>query len=416
MNNAKRRIANADGSSYVIRSELTGGAGPNDPNLEQSHIYLNLSIVNGNTDDAFSQNPPRCIFSETRSGPILEDASKFDISVVRFLATGTGRLLPLWIPTIDPVQDVPFDVNKTVYSLTVVDNNPGSSLDLVQESLIYFPTNTKAPIPSTISPQDLSSDYYYGKTFSQFCLMFNTALNEALSKMSGTIVKNEVEQGLRYDPVSGLFSLNLTSSFYPGSSGLPQPLSGFPRCILYMNAPLYNLLANFPGILTNNSNGRTFQVSVGSAGSGAFPTSTNVGSFRQDFPSTNDVWTPIDSFCFTTTFIPLNPESSSAPIQVNDSNIGQNLATGQAFANIIHDFCPDQTKGAQNGISQLLYEPTGEYRISSMTAKQPVQAVDITMWWRFRLTGQLIPLFMPSLASVSMKIMFRRKTWHSSKD
>jgi hypothetical protein len=125
------------------------------------------------------------------------------------------------------------------------------------------------------------------------------------------------------------------------------------------------------------------------------------------------MWTPIDSFCFTTTFIPLNPEASSAPVQVNSSNLGQNISVGQAFANIIHDFCPDQTKGAEAGISQLLYEPKAEYRISSMTAKQPIQAVDISMWWRYRLTGQLIPLYMPGLASVSMKILFRRKDWSS---
>ena len=77
MNSTKRRVANEDGSSYVIRSELGGAS---DPFQDLTHIYLNLSIVNGNTDDTWNNRPPRCVFNETRSSPILEDASKYDTS------------------------------------------------------------------------------------------------------------------------------------------------------------------------------------------------------------------------------------------------------------------------------------------------------------------------------------------------
>jgi hypothetical protein len=348
------------------------------------------------------------VFSETRSSPILEDASKYDVSIIRFLATGTGRLLPLWIPTIDPQQTPPVDPNLTIYSLTVQDVVSGISS---QAYLSYIPVNQTAPVPTQVSPQDLSTDYYYGKTYTQFCSMFNIAFNDASAGAGGPIVRNFVEQGLAYDPKTGLFSLRMTSSFYPGSGG---PL-GLARYQLYFNAPLYNLLANFLGSIVNKDAGRTFQLSIGGGAVSAYPTGTNVGTITQDFKSTNDVWTPIDSFCFTTTFIPLNPEGSSAPVQANDANIGQNLSVGQNFSNIVTDFCPDQSQGSEAGISQILYEPTAEYRLSCMTAKQPIAAVDITMWWRYRLTGQLIPLYMPSLATVSMKILFRRKDWAAAK-
>ena len=414
MNSTKRRVANADGSSYIIRSELTNAQ---DPDTEQTHIYLNLSIVNGNTDDAYARNPPQCVFNETRSTPIIEDASKYDISVVRFLATGTGRLLPLWIPTIDPIQDLPIDVNKTVYSVTVVNNfaSPGT-LAYSQQYLFWDPPDKSAPKPNSISPQDLSTNYYYANTYTLMVDMFNTAFQAACSDLSLTGFDPNFS-GLSYDSITGLFTFNLQTDFYPAD----DLVDTLPTFSLWINAPLQNLLANFPGTFWNLSGGRTFRITP----QRPYPTrgvipdpapagTTYFGTTTQDFPSTNDVWTPIDSFCFTSTFIPLNPESSSAPVQVNNTNLGQNLATGQGFSNIIHDFCPNQTGGAEFGIGQLLYEPTAEYRIACMTAKQPVQAVDISMWWRYRLTGELIPLYMPPLASVSVKIMFRRKKWNSA--
>jgi hypothetical protein len=347
------------------------------------------------------------VFSETRSSPILEDASKYDVSIIRFLATGTGRLLPLWIPTIDPQQTSPVDPNLTIYSLSIQDVVTGN---ISQVYLSYIPVNNTAPVPTQVSPQDLSTDYYYGKTYTQFCAMFNIAFREAANSVGGDIVQNSTQQGLVYDPKTGLFSIQMTLSFYPGSGP-----GGFPRYQLFFNAPLYNLLANFTGTIVNKDAGRTFTLSIGDVTSSTYPTGTNVGTTTQDFKSTNDVWTPIDSFCFTTTFIPLNPEGSSAPVQANDANIGQNLAVGQNFSNIVTDFCPDQSQGSEAGISQILYEPSAEYRLSCMTAKQPIAAVDITMWWRYRLTGQLIPLYMPSLATVSMKILFRRKDWAGKK-
>ena len=138
---------------------------------------------------------------------------------------------------------------------------------------------------------------------------------------------------------------------------------------------------------------------------------TDYAKFSQDFISTDDVWSPIDSFCFTTTFLPIIREEEGVPVLKGGSNIGQGLSVGQNFTNIMTDFVPDYTNGAQNGINQITYIPSGEYRISSMVSHQAVQEVDISMWWRYRLTGSLIPLYMANLSSVSIKILFRRKDW-----
>jgi hypothetical protein len=39
--------------------------------------------------------------------------------------------------------------------------------------------------------------------------------------------------------------------------------------------------------------------------------------------------------------------------------------------------------------------------------------VDVAVWWKNRLDGQLYPLQMFNLSSVSMKLMFRKKGWNN---
>lgn len=402
MQATKRRIARADGSNYVLSSSLLPGHG----NESQSHLYLNLSIINGDTGDAKSSTPQQCVFSEVRSTPIIQDASEYDLSVVRFTSNGIGRLLPLFIPVIQPDQVSPVDVDLTIYSLTV------STVPTVAGSQVYVKyvtSNLDARKPMGVTPQDLSSDYYYVRTYTAWCTMFNTALKQAIYEEFGPDIPTEYRlldsQGLSYSSSTRLFSLLLPDVFHPATA---EPGS-LPFAYLSFNAPMANLLANF-NFTTQNSpivNGRAFTLVTP-------PLSSYAGApklITQDFQSTDDIWSPIETFVFTTSFVPLLPEQGSAPVVVGTDNTGQNLGVSSGFTNVITDFTPDLTNGAQEGLSSQVYLPSGEYRISSMTTHQAVQQVDISLWWRYRLTGQLFPVYMSNLSNVSMKIMFRRKDW-----
>jgi hypothetical protein len=403
MLSAKKRISRADNSGYVLRSELLPGGGGSNPNESQSHIYLNLSIINGDTGDAKSA-PVQCVFSESRQVPILNDASEYDLSVVRFAANGTGRLLPLWIPVIQKQQGVvtPPDPDLTIYSVTVYAPPPAAGQPAVasQQYMKWVTSNNGAPKPSVVNPQDLNSDYYYLRTFTAWSNMFNATLSAAcVGAGLPALLYNE---GISYNSQSKLFSLVLPQSFYPTPSG---PAA---RPLLSVNTPMAVLLANFDwsaqaGAITDGQ-AYTLNTPVW-GGTGAVPTIT------QDFQSTDDVWSPIDSFVFTTTFVPLLPEQGTAPVIVGSNNTGQDLGVGAGFTNVITDFVPDLSGGAQDGLSSQVYVPTSEYRISSMTTHQPIQQVDVTLWWRYRLTGTLVPLFMANLSSVTIKILFRRKDW-----
>jgi hypothetical protein len=402
MLSARKRITKADNSGYVLRSELLpGGSGGYNPNESQSHIYLNLSIINADTGDAKTA-PVQCVFSESRQVPILNDASEYDLSVVRFAANGTGRLLPLWIPIIQSPQTLnPPDVDATIYSVTVFHAGTAS-----QKYMTWVTSNLGAPKPSTVNPQDLSSDYYYLRTFTAWCNMFNTALSAAC--VGAGLQPLTYTEGISYDKQSKLFSLKLPTKFFDTPT-TPAPSD---RALLSFNAPMANLLANFDFSVQPNPivSGQAFTLNT-PLWSGAV--NDPVPIITQDFQSTDDVWSPIDSFVFTTTFVPLLPEQGTAPVIVGTTNTGQNLAVGAGFTNVITDFVPDLSAGAQDGLSSQVYVPTSEYRISSMTTHQPIQQIDVTMFWRYRLTGTLIPLYMANLSTVTIKILFRRKDWRA---
>ena len=398
MRRVKARVGGAGEASFVLP------AGESRPqNESQSHIYLNLSIVNADTSDSVSSAPVQCVFSESRSTPILQDASEYDLSVIRFSATGTGRLLPLFIPVIQAGQP---DVNLTIYSVTIINTAPAVPIH-AQVYLSYIANNGAAPVPRSSSPQDLSTSYYYLRTYTTFCNMFNVALNTAHLNATTTFLPTPT-MGLTYSNTSGLFSLELPALCYPvydPATGIVSP----PSLFLSFNAPLTNLLANFnfyqqPIVI----NGANFTVVPPNVLALATPTGP---VFSQDFLSTDDVWSPIDGFVFTSTFIPLLPEQGTAPTVVGSTDAGQFQGVGAGFTNIITDIVIDTSKGAQDNISSLLYNPSGEYRIASMTTHQAVQQVDVTLWWRYRLTGTLYPLYMANLSSVNLKIMFRRKDW-----
>ena len=71
--------------------------------------------------------------------------------------------------------------------------------------------------------------------------------------------------------------------------------------------------------------------------------------------------------------------------------------------NIITDFETDA-----NYINTISYNPTAEYRMSTLTGNQPLNGIDIFVFWRDR-TGTLNPFFLTTGSTLTMKILFRRK-------
>jgi len=133
----------------------------------------------------------------------------------------------------------------------------------------------------------------------------------------------------------------------------------------------------------------------------------------QDFPSVNMLWSPISSIVFTSTLLPVKNEAVGQPIVLGTGNLGQSRATSaSAFQPIITDISIDQSQSGASAYKEFIYyAPQAEYRLSDFSAhNQDIRTIDIQVFWKHRLTGDLIPIQMYNLSSVSIKCMFRRKT------
>jgi hypothetical protein len=137
---------------------------------------------------------------------------------------------------------------------------------------------------------------------------------------------------------------------------------------------------------------------------------------RQDYRSIDTLWSPVANIVFTSALLPLKKEFNAAPVELNQTNVsGKSVPAQSSFEPIICDFSVDQQiEAAQGWRSFALYEPSAEYRLLSMTAShEEIRNIDIQVWWRYRLTGELIPLTMANSSDVSIKMMFRKVDFRS---
>jgi hypothetical protein len=265
---------------------------------------------------------------------------------------------------------------------------------------------------------------------------------------------------------SDCFGQRLTSFTSAGTAGTPLVA---PYCRMFMNNNMYGLLSGFPTLYWNLATipvPITAQAVPGTptwspptlnpttknsvSGTGIFGATnevfftnafyTNVNDFRlapysgtpplgyvptttinyqkvywalaQDFACVDTMWSPIASLVFTSQLIPVTKEEQSDPTVLGNGNIGNSaVTTPSAFQPIVGDLELDLAdKGADAYRGFIKYEPQAEFRMSDIAGAQDLRSLDIQLWWKGRLDGQLYPVNMFNMASVSIKIMFRKKT------
>jgi hypothetical protein len=224
----------------------------------------------------------------------------------------------------------------------------------------------------------------------------------------------------------GLFS-NFKNTYYNASTGskLPFPLST-PTPITVPTGPLlslnpalytYEILftnENYTNLLNNNPTLQGFNAVPPPAYNPYFliPTTKQrtYWSITQDYNSTGSLWSPVQSIVFTSTLIPVKKEYTAKPLVLGDTNNNNTSNSSSAFEPIIADFVIDQQYEKAEGWRDFtLYEPTAEYKMVSLTAShEEVRNLDIQVYWKYRLTGELIPLTMYNTSDISMKMLFRK--------
>ncbi len=424
-------------------------SGPSGDDGLPNYVYYNATVINTSSGvDASGKDraDPQVRFSETRDVPIIENTDRYDMSIVRFTLDGPNKDLPLFIPSIrtgaaNPTQDV----NLTVYSVTLAGvirfrdslGNTYTSPELIAEApIIYIPETQDvafAPTParsSTQTGQDVSTRYYWVYTYSHWLDLVDNAFGAAQVSLLDQIANwwattgspdaspglESVPPQMTYNPSNGLFNLYADRFGYGGnvraSKGSPTRDENLK---IYFNANMTGLFTNFQNYYVNLDQGRTNEIVVYSA---LYQNVLNVvppvGApyqvwvITQDYPSTSTLWNPCESIVFTTTLLPVLNEANADPVRFGDNNLGNNVSSKPAFQPILTDIALPKTS-ASDYRQFIEYVPSAEYRMISLTNGSPVASIDIQVWWKNRLDGQLYPLQMFNLSTVTFKILFRKK-------
>lgn len=130
------------------------------------YLYYNADIINNTTDDqagGVAVQDPNIVFNETRDAALIQDASDYFFSIVRFAMDGPNKDLPLFIPVVQTGTGQT-NVNLTTYGLSIplqtfwasaVDGKTYQFNTTPPTRFIQYETETKnprlAPQPNTLA-------------------------------------------------------------------------------------------------------------------------------------------------------------------------------------------------------------------------------------------------------------------------
>jgi len=408
-----------------------------DESKDSDIVYLNVDVINNRTIDLGLGTDPLIRFNETRDTPIINDASKYYFSIIRFQMNGAGRDLPILIPQVQIGQP---DPNLTAYSTTlkatVAYDIPAvgvRTFNSTKQVYIQFVSESVgAPTPQPpIIAQDLNSKYYFVYTFQHWVDLVNTALATALSQIQTDFQTFWTAEGgagiaptlttkvpyLEYDPSAKLFSMYADNYGFGGSARTSAgSLTDDENIQLYFNSNLFGLLSNFSNLYLGQDqiNGKDNEILFqNKLGKNLYTYDGTIYYIcKQDYESISSLWSPISSIVFTTTLLPIIPEQVGTPVKFGASNVQIPFSSPSAFQPIITDISlPLDSPADYRGLVQ--YNPSGEYRLTSMTSsRQEVRNIDCQVYWKNRLNNELYPITMFNLSSVSIKMMFRKKSFN----
>ena len=423
-------------------------------------VYYNGTIINNSLSSTQTTDDPEIDFEDSRQTPLVLDSSDYQVSVQSFTLNGATRTLPLFIPQIIPDAT---DVTTTIYTITFSTFYNSTYLTNTQ-NIIWVPENQASftKVPTTSLPVQQESDYYYCYTYTHWISLVNKALRLAWTICGGGTTFGTQCAWFEYDEDTGLFSFNQDSKTCMTPVGVAlippfQSATQLPVGTTYysgdysfvgINTCLEGLLSNFPAIyygsgqLWNSQAGKFLPEVVIDTGltinlkTAVTPVNGMVGvtlkstpktsifqlanpftgaaiadSFFvrliQDYSSTGLSWSPVGSLVLGTTQIHVRNEAMGNPIVLGDSNLGS-ISTSGSFQKVLVEFSIN-AKQSDLWKGFILYEPFVPTFSSLDPSHAGISDIDLQLGWRNRLTNSIIPLKLPNQASVSFRLLFKRK-------
>jgi len=343
-----------------------------------SHIYVNLSINNPSDSQDLVAN-----FDKTFDEVILPDPSEYEGSIIRFSLQG---------------QDIPI-INLRNYL------QPSSTTNtILTVRLVYNSVNYDVPVIwSSFGPIVSEETKYYVYDYEQICSLINTAFATATTNANSAGAGILLAPQIHFDPQTERMVLYGEQARFDNTTGNVQ---------IWFNQVLYDLFQSLP-FITYNTQG-FLRLSIARVFNPNNSTTTdntkligavNTWAMIQNYPTLQQLNTA-RSIVITSDLPCVNEYLNT----VGDTT-GSNINTIQLP--IISDFIL-ATEVGYDVFTQLNYNPTAEYRIFDLVSSQPLQKVSLNFFWSDQ-QGVLHPLLISPKRTISCKLMFRRKGYHSGK-
>lgn len=415
-------------------------------------MYYNATLMNNTIATNQGYDDPEIMFQDTRDTPIVNDISKYDMSVESFSLNGATKSLPVFIPQIQ----VGTNINNTIYTVTFSCFKSGTYYQNTQ-AVQWAPENLTlgTVIPTTATPAQVATDYYFCYSYTHWVKLLNIALRTAWSTAGGGVSFGTTCPFFTYDQNTGLFSLSqdALTAMSPIGTAIPAPFNATATASgLYasgeysfvgFNVNMEGLMTNFDtvyygdGVLWYGSGNKYLPEAVVDCGLVGLNTTTTITSAdavggatlapffltnpitnvattqvyiksTQDFISTGTLWSPVASLVLATTQIPVRAEYRSNPVTIGTSSISTSTPSSGAFQKVLIEV-PINAVTADLWRGFFLYEPLTPTLSSLESSKEALTNIDVQIFWRSRLTNALYPLRMYNSGSLTLRLLFQKK-------
>jgi hypothetical protein len=378
-----------------------------------THLYYDIRVTNTDQYGA-TIDRPQVKFNETRSVPYIERPDDWCVSVVRFEVDTYGSTLPLMIPTVEIGQ-----ANPNALEARITLKYGASSFT---SQLQFVPENLSAPTPQApITRQDNTQGYYNLNSFQSFIQIINTSFVTALNGLKAIVPALNVNTNrppfIQIDQ-QGFCYIYAQQSLYDSGLGAGNYIEIFfdNGLYTYLNSFQYDNFGN--GVVSPPFARFRLRVygSPSFAPQNTFSVTDGVGTYStlvcfQDFVSLQS-WNPVSGIIFKSQILPIKPSLSGVPLILGASSTQQQVASANVVLNLTDLVVLNQDgKQYKPGI---LYTPTAEYRLIDLFGTTPLYTIDIEVEWIDNF-GNAYPLLLAPGGSASMKILFRKKDFQTSK-
>ena len=373
--------------------------------VNSDHIYFDLTLKNFQSTTQES-NP--LIFNERRNTSFLPNSGEYYMSIIRFQLDTYS--LPVFVADIQPNQG---NSNLMIHSVTLEYVTAlGVKTSAGPTYLNWNPVNKyiNTPIPPSSNPNGMQTDspYYYAYSFEHLVSLVNSAL---LTNMNLLKVAVGGIGGID-PPFLGWDEVNKIASIYADVDHF-NITAATARINIYFNRPLFALFNSFMHYKynINSTNNQIYQMRMENnnglnlTADELLPGNHTWIKLTQEY-STISNWTPVSSIVFTSNTLPINQSQLSSPIIINNGVLVSSNENN-AFASIITDLVSDELCYRPN----LLYNPTSEYRLIDLRGNQPLNNIDISVYWKDKY-GKLNQFLLYSGGSCTIKLLFRKKTFN----